>query len=49
MASRLHRPRAVVAPGFAGMILLVTLLLMLPAAHTHRVSPSLREALFTAT
>jgi trk system potassium uptake protein TrkH len=39
----------VVALGFAGMILLVTLLLMLPAAHTHGVSPSLREALFTAT
>jgi trk system potassium uptake protein TrkH len=49
LAAQLHRPGVVVALGFAGMIVLVTVLLMLPAAHTHRVSPSLREALFTAT
>jgi potassium uptake TrkH family protein len=49
IASQLRRPGVVVALGFAGMILLVTLLLMLPVAHERGVTTSFREALFTAT
>jgi Trk-type K+ transport system membrane component len=46
---QLRRPGVVVALGFAAMILLVTLLLMLPIAHERGVTTSFREALFTAT
>ena len=46
---QLRRPAVVVALGFAGMILLVTVLLMLPAAHEHGRPTALRDALFTAT
>jgi potassium uptake TrkH family protein len=48
-AAHLRRPSVVVALGFVGMILLVTVLLMLPAAHESGRSTSFREALFTAT
>jgi trk system potassium uptake protein len=47
--SQLRRPGVVVALGFAAMILLVTLLLMLPVAHERGHTTSFREALFTAT
>jgi trk system potassium uptake protein TrkH len=49
VGSQLRRPGVVVALGFVGMILLVTVLLMLPAAHEAGVTTSFREALFTAT
>jgi trk system potassium uptake protein TrkH len=47
--AQLRRPAAVVALGFAGMILLVAVLLMLPAAQQVGRATSFREALFTAT
>jgi potassium uptake TrkH family protein len=48
-ATQLHRPAVVVALGFIGMILVVTVLLMVPAAHEDGRATSFREALFTAT
>jgi len=46
---QLRRPGVVVLLGFASMVLLVTVLLMLPVAHERGVTTSFREALFTAT
>jgi trk system potassium uptake protein TrkH len=46
---QLRRPGVVVAVGFAGAILLVTVLLLLPVAHRAGATTSFREALFTAT
>jgi trk system potassium uptake protein len=48
-AAQFRRPAVVVALGFAGMILVLTALLMLPVAHEAGQGTSFREALFTAT
>jgi trk system potassium uptake protein len=48
-AAQLRRPAVVVALGFAGMVLLVTALLMLPIADEGGRTTSFLEALFTAT
>jgi trk system potassium uptake protein len=49
VARQLQRPGVVVVAGFAGAILVVTVLLLLPVAHRDGASTSFREALFTAT
>ncbi|MEU7908896.1 potassium transporter TrkG [Actinoplanes sp. NPDC049118] len=48
-AAQLRRPAVVVALGFAAMILVATVLLMLPAAHEGGEATTFRQALFTAT
>jgi len=46
---RLARPGQVVVLGFLGTVTLITLLLLVPAAHESGREPSVRVALFTAT
>jgi hypothetical protein len=43
----LRGPGVVVLLGFASMVLLVALLLLLPAAHEDGITTSFRAALFT--